>query len=97
MFRTGPILDAILARPFSSRWIFDVEILARLDVLLKSTGGQSVQEVLYEFPLDAWYEIAGSRLRMTDFLRATVELTDLCWRYRVSPHKAKERLRVRLS
>lgn len=92
MFRTGPILDAILARPFSSRWIFDVEILARLNVLLKSTGGLPVQEVLYEFPLDAWYEIAGSRLRMTDFLRATVELTDLCWRYRVSPRKVKERL-----
>jgi dolichyl-phosphate beta-glucosyltransferase len=92
MFRTGPILDAILAQPFSSRWIFDVEILARLDVLLKSTGGVAVQEALYEFPLDAWYEIAGSRLRMTDFLRATVELTDLCWRYRVSPSKVKEQL-----
>lgn len=92
MFRTGPILDAILARPFSSRWIFDVEILARLDVLLKSTGGVAVQEALYEFPLDEWYEIAGSRLRMTDFLRATVELTDLCWRYRVMPGKVKDRL-----
>jgi len=92
MFRTGPMLDAILARPFSSRWIFDVEILARLDVLLKATGGLSVQETLYEFPVDAWYEIAGSRLRMTDFLRATVELTDLCLRYRVFPGKVKERL-----
>jgi len=92
MFRTGPMLDAILARPFSSRWIFDVEILARLDVLLKATGGLSVQETLYEFPVDAWYEIAGSRLRMTDFLRATVELTDLCLRYRVFPGRVKERL-----
>jgi dolichyl-phosphate beta-glucosyltransferase len=92
MFRTGPILDAILARPFSSRWIFDVEILARLDVLLKSTGGKSVQQTLYEFPLDAWCEIAGSRLRMTDFLRATVELTDLCWRYRIFPSRARQRL-----
>ena len=92
MFRTGPILDAILAQPFSSRWIFDVEILARLDVLLKSTGGPSVQQSLYEFPLDAWYEIAGSRLRMTDFLRATVELSDLCWRYRIFPGKARQQL-----
>jgi glycosyltransferase involved in cell wall biosynthesis len=92
MFRTGPILDAILAQPFSSRWIFDVEILARLDVLLKSIGGPSVSRALYEFPLDAWYEIAGSRLRMTDFLRATVELTDLCWRYRIFPSKARVQL-----
>lgn len=92
MFRTGPLLDAILARPFSSRWIFDVEILARLDVLLKSTGRSPIHEALYEFPLDAWYEIAGSRLRMSDFLRATVELTALCWRYRVSPYAARERL-----
>jgi dolichyl-phosphate beta-glucosyltransferase len=80
MVRTGAILDAILARPFSSRWIFDVEILARFDVLLKSTGGSPIHEALYEFPFEEWYEIAGSRLRMTDFLRATIELTDLCWR-----------------
>lgn len=92
MFRTGAILDAMLARPFSSRWIFDVEILARLDILLRLTGGLTVQEVLYEFPLHEWYEIAGSRLRMTDFMRATVELTDLCWRYRVSPGKVTDRL-----
>ena len=92
MFRTGAMLDTILARPFSSRWIFDVEILARLDVLLKSTGGMSVQKALYEFPVDAWYEIPGSRLHITDFLRATVELTDLCLRYRVFPGKVKERL-----
>lgn len=92
MFRTGPILDAILAQPFSSRWIFDVEILARLDTLLKRTSGTPVNESLYEFPLDEWYEIAGSRLRMTDFLRAAVELTDLCWRYRLFPAKARQQL-----
>jgi len=92
MFRTGAMLDAILTRTFNSRWIFDVEILARLNVLLKSTGGLPVEETLYEFPVDAWYEIPGSRLRMTDFLRATVELTDLCWRYRVFSGKVKERL-----
>ena len=92
MFRTGAILDAMLARPFSSRWIFDVEILARLDILLRLTGGLTVQEALYEFPLHEWYEIAGSRLRMTDFMRATVELTDLCWRFRVSPGKVTDRL-----
>lgn len=92
MFRTGPILNAILARPFSSRWIFDVEILARLDALLKTTGGPPVGESLYEFPLDEWYEIAGSRLRMTDFLRATIELTDLCWRYRVFPNRVRQQL-----
>ena len=86
------MLDTILARPFSSRWIFDVEILARLDVLLKSTGGLPVQKTLYEFPVDAWYEIPGSRLRMTDFLLATVELTELYLRYRVFPGKVKERL-----
>jgi dolichyl-phosphate beta-glucosyltransferase len=94
MFRIGPILDAILAQPFSSRWIFDVEILARLDVLLRSSGGPTVAESLYEFPLDEWYEIAGSRLRMTDFLRATVELTDLCWRYRLFPRKARRQLEI---
>lgn len=92
MFRTGAILDAIIARPFTSRWIFDVEMLARLDALLKLSGGLPVSQSLYEFPLDEWYEIAGSKLHMTDFLRATIELTDLCLRYRIFPAKAHQRL-----
>lgn len=92
MFRTGPILDAIIARPFTSRWIFDVEMLARLNTLLKLTGDMPIAQSLYEFPLDEWYEIAGSRLHMSDFLRATVELTDLCLRYRVFPGQARQQL-----
>jgi len=92
MFRTGAILDAIIARPFTSRWIFDVEMLARLNALLKLSGGPSISRSLYEFPLDEWYEIAGSKLHMTDFLRATVELTDLCLRYRVFSRNALLRL-----
>jgi len=67
-------------------------MLARLDVLLRSLGDSTAEQTLYEFPLDEWYEIAGSRLRMTDFLRATVELADLCWRYRMFPGKARQRL-----
>jgi len=85
MFRTGTNLNAILSQPFSSRWIFDVEIVARLDALLRIQRKVSIQKALYEFPLEEWYEIAGSRLRSKDFARAGVELAELALRYRLFP------------
>lgn len=73
MFRRTPALPAILNRRFLSRWIFDVEILARWRQL-QACGAADLHSCLYEKPLDVWTEIAGSRLKATDFLKAPLEL-----------------------
>lgn len=84
MFRVTPALQAVLAEPFGSRWIFDVELLARLT----ATGTrEDWAERIYECPLDEWREVPGSKLRSRDFLRAGSELWSI-YRQDMSPYRA---------
>jgi dolichyl-phosphate beta-glucosyltransferase len=76
MFRPSPILAAALYRPFLSRWIFDVEILARWRQL-RAYGAADLGTCLYERPLETWTEVAGSRLKPSDFLKAPLELWNI--------------------
>jgi glycosyltransferase involved in cell wall biosynthesis len=73
LFRATPILAAILARPFQSRWIFDVEMIARY-MSVPGKGRRAAECEIYELPLDAWHDIAGSKVGFSDFLRSAVDL-----------------------
>jgi glycosyltransferase involved in cell wall biosynthesis len=72
LFRSTPLLDAVLAEPFRSRWIFDVELLARATQLQMASGTSTT--FAWEQPLGAWHHRAGSKVRPGDFLRALLEL-----------------------
>jgi glycosyltransferase involved in cell wall biosynthesis len=62
LFRPGPALQAALAEPFISRWVFDVELIGRL--LLGAPGVPPVPiEALVEEPLRAWRDVAGSKVK----------------------------------
>lgn len=80
MFRVTPAFHSILAQRFSSRWIFDVEILARLMSIMKPSKKRETS--VYELPLDEWKEVGGSQLKSQDFIRASAELLLIAWRYR---------------
>jgi dolichyl-phosphate beta-glucosyltransferase len=71
LFRATPMLREIFADPFVSRWIFDVEIIARL---VQRTGRAAAAGAIYELPLTEWHDVEGSKLRPKDYIRA---LTDL--------------------
>ncbi len=62
-FRATSRLDAALARPFVSRWAFDVELLGRL-----------LPGRCREIPLQTWYDPGGSHLTLAAGLRATADL-----------------------
>jgi len=81
LFRSTRELHATFARPFLSRWIIDVEILARLKSSCRAAGHQELAGRLYELPLQAWRDVAGSKLRPRDFLTAVVELAEIYWTY----------------
>lgn len=74
LFRAGPLLRAALAEPFRSRWIFDVELLARAQGLLAAEGTRALGRVVHEQPLAAWHHQPGSKVRGRDFVRALREL-----------------------
>lgn len=73
MFRSSPALAAVLRNAFRSRWIFDVELLARWRQL-QPAGSPLLAKCLYEYPLHQWFEVKGSKLKVTDFLKAPLEL-----------------------
>ena len=80
LFRVSPGIVQIFAEPFLSRWIFDVEIVARIIQTARGDRAE-VDEMIFEFPLMQWEDIAGSKLHATDFLRAMVEIYAIRRRY----------------
>jgi dolichyl-phosphate beta-glucosyltransferase len=79
LFRVTPELATALVRPFLARWIFDVELFARLKLARRGTSRPSLSAIIYEFPLDAWRDVAGSKLRPGDFAKALLELARIYW------------------
>lgn len=73
IFRPVPLLQRALAEPFESRWIFDVEVLARFLAAWKPVGLRPENKI-YELPLQTWVDVAGSKLRPRDFLRSFTDL-----------------------
>src|SRR5580765_6581883 len=74
LFRAMPFMSALFQQPFLSRWIFDVEILARLIKARRGTELPQPKQIIYEFPLTEWRDIPGSKLGYRDFIRASWEL-----------------------
>ncbi len=73
LFRVLPRTRAIFEQPFLSRWIFDVEILARYRRQLDLSPAQ-LSALIYEYPLEQWTDVAGSKLRPSDFIKALKDL-----------------------
>ena len=80
LFRITPDLAGVLKEPFHSRWIFDVEILARF-LVLHHYDAVHFENEIYEFPLPAWTDVAGSKVKSGDFLRAFLELATIYRRH----------------
>lgn len=81
LFRVHPANRVLFAEPFISRWIFDVELIARF-IRQRGYSISAVEGAIYEFPLHVWRDVAGSRLRATDFFRAFFEVLRIYLRYR---------------
>jgi glycosyltransferase involved in cell wall biosynthesis len=81
LFRASPEIRELFQSPFATRWIFDVEILGRLIAARRGTARARVDRVVYEFPLHEWRDVAGSRVRPGDFVRAVLELAAIAWTY----------------
>jgi dolichyl-phosphate beta-glucosyltransferase len=79
ILRVTPETRALLQEPFITRWIFDVEILARLINARGNSDHPSIENLVFEIPLDEWHDVAGSKLRSRDFLHASWQLLTV-WR-----------------
>jgi hypothetical protein len=76
LFRADAAVARAFAEPFLSRWIFDVELLARLR---RETDGEPLGTRLLEIPLPSWRDVAGSKLTMGHGAAAFIDLLRI-WR-----------------
>jgi glycosyltransferase involved in cell wall biosynthesis len=80
LFRTSDDIRALFDQAFISRWIFDVEIIARL---VQQRGRDAAARAIYELPIQAWTDVKGSKVRSTDFFRALKDLGKIRRAYRL--------------
>lgn len=76
LFRASPQLRSVLATPFLTNWVFDVEMIARYvateasssspSAASVSAAARSIQEKIFEFPLEKWEDVSGSKVRTRD-------------------------------
>ncbi len=74
LFRVSDRLSALFEEPFTVSWTFDVELIARLMRDRWHTSQPGAAEVIYELPLDEWHDVAGSKVRAKDFVKALLEM-----------------------
>jgi dolichyl-phosphate beta-glucosyltransferase len=89
LFRVTPELSSILASPFQSRWIFDVEIIARF-MALHNQDASFADRAIYEYALPRWEDVDGSKVGPHDFFIAFYELMKIRRTFqRTMHHQAK--------
>ena len=82
LFRSSPLMQDLMNTRFITRWIFDVELLARWTNALRDQGVSRPEDKIVEIPLECWVDVAGSKLRPKDMALAPLELAKIYWRYR---------------
>lgn len=81
LFRNDAVARAVLTPPFRSQWMFDVEILARIARYDERHGTHLATEAVLEHPLRHWVDVAGSKVRARDGVRAGLDLARIAlWR-----------------
>lgn len=80
LFRVDETLRTVFTQPFISKWVFDVEIIARY---LKFFHNDTVrlERAIYEYPLEQWVDVAGSKVRPGDFVTAFFDLLRIKRKY----------------
>ena len=75
----APVAAVLFAESFSTRWLFDVELLARWRI---HSGGRPVAGTVIEMPLTRWRDVGGSRLGLRQMAAAPLGLLRIYRRYR---------------
>lgn len=73
-------IPALFDEPFISKWLFDVELFARM---VLNFGYQSSLTGILEYPLSKWVEVGDSKLKFKDVLRQPFNLLKINNHYKI--------------
>ena len=79
IFRVRPETRGLTAESFRTRWVFDVELLARY--IRQQGAADLAAQRIYEFPLDVWEDVGGSKVKPFDFFVALRDVIRIYWKY----------------
>ena len=82
LFRVTPTLRGLFDQPFISRWVFDVEIIARQNRAARAGRATPSRQAIYEYPLERWTDVPGSKLGASDLPRVLWEVARIGYAYR---------------
>jgi glycosyltransferase involved in cell wall biosynthesis len=68
---TRPLATRVFEKPFITRWLFDVEILARI---IGMYGRDRIGEVVMEVPVESWIDKGGSKVSWSYGFRVLYDL-----------------------
>ena len=81
LFRVNDRIGSLFSEPFLSKWIFDVEIIARAILARRGADGPPAAEIICEQPLMSWYDVQGSKIRLRDFVIVATDFVRIYRRY----------------
>ncbi len=64
------IIPYTFNEPFITKWLFDIEIIARIRNYNKTTN----LEILYEHPISRWKDVGDSKLKLKHMMKVPFEL-----------------------
>lgn len=72
------LIQRVFEKPFKTKWLFDVEIFARIKQIL---GRDELMRQTLEVPLRVWKDVKGSKLRLMDFGKVPLDLIRIKMHY----------------
>jgi dolichyl-phosphate beta-glucosyltransferase len=85
VFRVTDGLAELFQERFISRWIFDVEIIARCIAARRRTDRPAARAIIYEHPLMRWFDVDGSKLRLRDAVIVSLDFIRIYLQYMRRP------------
>ena len=76
------VVTQLFKDKFISKWLFDVELIMRLKIIYPE-----YDDLIFEHPLRKWTEVAGSKLKISNFLYAPIQLFIIWIKYNRSYKK----------
>lgn len=81
------VVELLFKEPFISKWLFDVEVFARLTLHI---GYPEIKSAVFEHPLGKWIEKGDSRIKPKDFFRFPLDLFKIYRKYSSKIKKIKQ-------